>query len=334
MSSTIKDIARRCGVSEGTVDRALNNRPGISDKTKEAVMKVAKELDYKPNHMARCLAMGSTKTIGVVATSISSEFQSALVEEIEHQATDYGYFISLILSRDDLNKELEGIKYMAERKVDGLIIFPIGHGLEYENELKKLNVPIVTIYNRISCDFTHVDVDCRLIMREAVKRISEKGYRRIIYMDLGINRLKEKGINIFSLDQRRMGYSEGLALTGTEGIVFERYEKEKLIDLLNEYKVSREQRRKTAVLCPCDIIAIKVLNLCRCNEIAVPEDVGIMGFDNIDMIDNISPRINTVDCGARNLGSTAFSILMKKIKNEYTGGDVVANYSFTEGETL
>lgn len=334
MGCTIKEIASRCGVSEGTVDRALNNRPGISDKTKEAIMQVAKELDYKPNHMARCLATGSTKTIGVVATSISNDFLSTLIEEIERCATENGYFISLILTRDDLNKELEGIKYMAERKVDGLIIFPIGQGQDYEKELKKLNVPIVTIYNRISSDFTHVDVDCRLIMRNAVKRITEKGYQRIVYMDLGINRLKEKGINIFSLNQRRIGYTEGLEETGTEGIVFERFEKDRLLHLLNEYIENREESKRIAVLCPCDIIAIKVLNLCRCNGISVPEDVGIMGFDNIDMLDNISPRINSIDCGARNIGKTAFSILMEKILNEYSGRDVVAQYSFTEGETL
>jgi len=334
MGCTIKDIAKKCGVSEGTVDRALNNRPGISEKTKEAIIKVSKELDYKPNHMARCLATGSTKTIGVVATNISNDFLSAMIEEIEKCATENGYFISLILTRDDLNKELLGIKYMAERKVDGLIIFPIGQGVEYEGELKKLNVPIVTIYNRISCDFTHVDVDCRLIMRNAVEKLYEEGYRRIIYMDLGINRLKEKKINIFSLHQRRMGYEEGIKKKGIKGITFECFDKDRLLALLKEYRETGDENLKTAVLSPCDIIAIKILNLCKNNGIDIPKDAGIMGFDNIDMLQNITPRINSIDCGARNIGKTAFEILQKKIKKEYQMGDVVSPYSFTEGETL
>lgn len=331
MSCTIKEIAIKCNVSEGTVDRALNNRPDISEKTKNRILQVAKELNYEPNHLARCLAKGSTMTIGVVCTSITNNFFALLIEEIEKNVSQNGYFISLVISHNDMNKELEGIRYMAKRKVDGLIIFPIGQGDKYERELKELNVPIVTIYNRISPDFTHVDVDCRLIMQTAVSQLVHRGYEKIIYMDLGFFKLVDRGINTFSLAQRRKGYIKGIAEFGIQEDIYEKFDREELITKLKEYI---KKKTKAAILCPCDCIAIKVLNLCRSNGIRIPEDVGIMGFDNIDMLENITPRINSVDCGARNMGKIAVDILLDKIKNSYSAGDVVADYSFTEGDTL
>jgi LacI family transcriptional regulator len=329
MACTIKDIAAACGVSEGTVDRALNNRCGIKEETKHKILQVAKELDYQPNHLARCLATGSTYTIGVVCINLSNNFFSLLIEEIEAIAKENGYFINLILTHNDPVRELEGIKYLARRKVDGLIIFPVGIGKEYEKELKTLNVPIVTVYNRISSAFTHVDVDCRQVMRNAVSYIVQKGYKRVIYMDIGIQRLRAKGINIYSLEERRSGYLDGIKDEILEDIIFEDFNADEIIRL-----IKCEEAGKAAVLCPFDNMAIRVLNLFKERGIKVPEQAGIMGFDNIDMLKVISPRIQSVDCGIRNLGRKAFSILLRQINNDDTVRDCVIGYSFTEGETL
>lgn len=329
MTCTIKDIAAACGVSEGTVDRALNNRPGIKEETKNKILQVVKELDYQPNHLARCLATGSTYTIGVACINLSNNFFSLLIEEIEAIAKESGYFINLILTHNDPVRELEGIKYLARRKVDGLIIFPVGIGKEYEKELKKLNVPIVTVYNRISSNFTHVDVDCRQIMRNAVSHIVQKGYKRVIYMDLGIKWLKAQGINIYSLEQRRTGYLDGIKDERLEDIILETFNADEIVRL-----IQKEGSGKAAILCPYDNIAIRVLNLFKERGIKVPERAGIMGFDNIDMLKVITPRIESVDCGIRNLGRKAFSILLRQIKNDRDVHDCIIGYSFTDGETL
>ncbi len=330
INSTIKDIAAVCEVSAGTVDRALNNRGGINEATKNKILKTAKELDYQPNHAARCLVTGSTHTIGVVCINLGNSFFSLLIEEIEQIARDNGYFINLILTHNDAGKEIEGIQYLARRKVDGLIIFPVGIGKEYENKLKRLNIPIVTLYNRISPDFVHVDVDCRQIMRNAVSFIVQKGYRRIIYLNYGIQELRERGINIFSREERCLGYLEGIKKEMLkEVLVIESYDPDTLIDL-----VRANADEKTAVLCPSDSVAIRVLHLFRDRGVKVPEQAGIMGFDNIDLLKVISPRIQSVDCKIRYLGRKAFSILHRQINKDSTVHDCVVKYSFTEGETL
>ena len=330
IESKIKDIAVACGVSAGTVDRALNNRGGIKEETKNKILQAAKELDYHPNHLARSLVTGSTNTIGVVCINLSYSFFSLLIEEIEKIAKENGYFITLILTHNDLQREIEGIQYLTRRKVDGLIIFPIGIGLEYERKLKTLNVPIVTLYNRISPDFVHVDVDCRKIMRNAVSFIVQKGYSRVIYLNNGFQNLGIKGLNSYSLNEKRIGYLEGIKEKNLrESLIVEGFDPGTLLRLIENRK-----DEKTAILCFNDHLAIRVLNLFRERGILVPEQVGIMGFDNIDILKMISPRIQSVDCEIRYLGREAFSILLRQINKDINVHDCIGDYSFTEGKTL
>ncbi len=329
ISVRIKDIAKRCNVSEGTVDRALNNRGGIKEETKELILRTAKEMNYQPNHLARCLAKGKTYTIGVIGINLSNTFFSMLIESIEAQARKKGYFIELILTHNDKEREQEALKYFSIRKVDGLIIFPVGRKEDLEEVLLKMELPIVSVYNRIVCGkIVHIDVDCKKIMRNAVSYMAGKGYKKIWYLNWGIERLQEKNINIFSLEQRRCGYEEGLKKEGLgEPSVMVRYDEERLLSIAGT-------DIKTAVLCPCDNIAIKVLELYKRKGIGVPEDIGIMGFDNIEMLERIYPKICSVDCKIRTIGQRAFDMLLSKINNEDNIHDVVVDYSFTEGETL
>ena len=113
MSATIKDIASLCGVSEGTVDRALNNRYGISEKTKAKVLEAARSLHYHPNNAARALATGSTMTISIVCFELHNNFFPQLIDSIERQAKENGYFINLILTHMDQAKERQGLDYIS-----------------------------------------------------------------------------------------------------------------------------------------------------------------------------------------------------------------------------
>ena len=329
ISATIKDIAKKCGVSEGTVDRALNNREGIKKETKEFILKVAEELNYKPNHLASCLAKGSSKTIGVVCAGIMNPFFSSFVEAIERMAYENGYYLTLILTHGSKEKEMEGISYLAERRVDGLIIIPLGQDKEYERALLKLRLPIVTVYNRISDKFVHVDVDGRQIMSDAVARIVDKGYSRIAYLDYGYGTPCDFGKNRYSLNQRRQGYMDGVTKHGLgEPVIMNTLDWEPLEQFV------KADGGKPAILCAFDEVAVKLMNLMRNHDISVPEQVGIMGFDNISILDSISPRICSVDCEIKELGQKAFSVLLQIIQGDTDICDYVTNYSFTEGESL
>lgn len=326
---TIKDIAVRCSVSEGTVDRALNGRAGIKQETKEHILQVARELGYRPNHLASCLAKGSSRTIGVVCAGIMNPFFCSFVEAIERMAYENGYYLNLILTHGSREKEMEGIDYLASRQVDGLIIIPLGFGEEYEQTLLKYQIPIVTVYNRISDKFTHVDVDGRLIMRNAVQRMVEKGYHRIMYLDLGYGTPIDQKNNRYSLNQRRQGYIDGMQQEGLgKPEILVNYDWKPIEKFL------MAGGGKPAILCPFDDVAVHMLNLLRKHGISVPEQAGIMGFDNISILDSISPRLCSVDCEITNLGTKAFSALLQIIKGDELVRDYVTSFTFTEGESL
>lgn len=329
MAVRIKDIAIKCGVSEGTVDRALNDRGGIKKETKELILKTAKEMNYQSNHLASCLAKGRTMNIGVVCAGLTNTFFAQLIEEIERMASANGYFITLILAHDDIKRELEGIRYLANRQVDGLIIFPIGKGKEYEEEIAGYNIPIVTIYNRVSDKFIHVDVDCRQIMKDAVSKIKAKGYQRVVYMDPFYDREELMWQNRYSLNQRRQGYLDGIKEEGLgEPVIFTEYEMQTIRKILDA------EAGKTAILCPFDNVAIRLLHMLKDDGIRVPLDVGIMGFDNVPMLEHITPKICSVDCGIQNLGRRAFQVLLQLIEGKTDICDCVTGYTFTEGESL
>lgn len=329
ISATIKDIALRCGISEGTVDRALNGREGIKKETKERILQVAKELGYRPNHLASCLARGSSKTIGVVCAGLGNPFFSSFVESIERMAYENGYYLTLILTHGSREKEMEGINYLAGRQVDGLIMIPLGLGEEYEQELLKLQIPIVTVYNRISDRFTHVNVDGRLIMKNAVHKMVEKGYQRIAYLDQGYDRSRDLKNNRYSLNQRRLGYIDGMEEEGLgEPMIMTNYDWEPLGKFL------KAEDGKPAILCPFDDVAIHVLDLMKQHGISVPDQVGIMGFDNINILNSISPRLASIDCEITGLGQKAFQALLQIINGDTTVRDYVTKYTFVEGESL
>lgn len=329
ISATIKDIALACGVSEGTVDRALNGREGIKKETKEKILQMAKEMGYRPNHLASCLARGSSRTIGVVCAGLGNPFFSSFVEAIERMAYENGYYLNLILTHGSREKEMEGIRYLADRQVDGLIIIPLGFGEEYEQALLGLQIPIVTVYNRLSGKFIHVDVDGRLIMKNAVHQIVEKGYGRIAYMDLGYGTEWAGQNNRYSLNQRRLGYEDGIRQEKLgDPVIFPKCD----WDLIQKFL--QEGSGKPAILCGYDNLAIRVLNMLRSHGVSVPEEVGLMGFDNIPILDSISPRLCSVDCEIKDLGKKAFLALLQLIKKDDTVRDYVTSYRFTEGESL
>lgn len=330
MAVTIKEIAAMCDVSEGTVDRAIHNRPGISERTRERIMNAIKEVNYKPNAVARSLATGNTMTIGIVCFNLENNYFAVLIDVIERVAKSEGYFINLILTHGDPDNEIEGISYLAERHVDGIIIFPVCKGPDYTDSLRKLKVPIVTIYNRISHDFVFVGIDACEVMCEAVKFIARKGYEKILFLNARVTEQLEKGMNVYTLEKRQEGYIRGVRELGLhEPMILEGIDEEKILSAIESCRT-----QKTAVLCISDNYALSVLEICKRNGIRVPEDLGIMGYDNMDILEYISPRIASVEYDVHALGKTLFYTLFDMIKNDNKAEDCMLSYRFIEGESL
>lgn len=326
---TIKDIAKICGVSEGTVDRAINNRPGIKESTRQRVIEVAKLLNYKPNRIAQSLATGKTMTIGIICFDLYNNFFTSLIDIIEANAKSKEYFVNLILTHRDKQKEIEGIQYLVERNVDGIIIFPVGKGEKYIDYLKSTKKPIVTLYNKISDEFAHVGVDDCKAMSDAVKYIKNKGYERIYFITPSISKQEESGLNVYTLKRRLKGYINGLQEYGikhdpliVEGKDFDREFKD--LDL----------KQKTAMLCICDSYALETMKYFRGKNFRVPEDIGIMGYDNIDVLKYIQPQLSTIEYHVEKMGNLVFNTLFDSINGKQVQTEQLLNYNIIEGETI
>ncbi len=327
MSITSKDIARICGVSRGTVDRALNNKPRIDPKTKEKILKVARELNYRPDLVARSLAKGETMSIGVVVFDIRNRYFAQLVNAIEKEAKKYGYLLNITLQEKDPEMEIKLIDNLVARRVDGLIICPVNKSNNFEKYLKNLKVPLIVIGNMVSQDIPFIGIDEYQAARDAVQLILSKNYRNIVFVCPPLHD-KEKE-NIYSHEQRYKGFTDELEGKDIHYEIIDNWDYINAVD-----KLLPNLSEKTALLCSGDTFALEIMKHLRKKNIYVPNHIGIMGFDGIDILDYITPRLATVYNPVDTIGVHAFKNLIKLIKGEQIEKQVFIEYKVLEGESL
>lgn len=330
MKYTLQEIAQICGVSAGTVDRAVNNRSGIKPETKERIMRVIDEVGYKPNKIAQSLAMGRTKTIGIVCFDLKNNYFAELVNAVESIAKAKGYFIDLILTHGDFRLEKEGIEYLDGRHVDGIILFSVCEVTKHAEYLKKLQIPVVTVYNKISDDFSFVGINAEEAMEHAVEFIVGRGYQRIIFLNAMISEKKRQHMNVYTLEERQNGYLCGIKKFNLHmPMILEGVYEDTLLELVKECRPY-----KTAILCINDMFAVEVLEICKKHQISVPGELGIMGYDNIDMLRYISPRISSVAYDVNILGECLFEELLCQMLEDSLPRNRILEYKIIAGESI
>jgi len=310
MTINTKHLAKICGVSRGTVDRALHDRPGINPETKERVLNAARELGYIPNVVARSLVTGQTMSIGVVVFDLYNRFFAQFLNSVEQRAREHGFITYVTLTEKAPEIERQCLINLRERNVDGIILFSVCKGEEYEEFLLSLNKPIITFGNVISKNWPFVGINDRKGICDAVKGISEKGYKRIIYISYPLDH--SGSVNMYALEERLAGFNEACRDMGIEGSSF--YFKN--MDTDRFIKDIKRKGPKPAILCSSDIYALDILKRLSENGIRVPDDAGLMGFDDIDTLQYVVPAISTVSYHVEGIGKCAVDYLIRSIKQE------------------
>jgi LacI family transcriptional regulator len=329
MGVTIKDLANICGVSAGTVDRALNNRPGISEKTKDKILQVAKEMNYQPDFRAQSLVKGKTMTIGVVLFDLYNRSFAQLMNAIESKAREKGYFVYITLTDKNPENEKSCIEYLVNRKVDGIILFTVNKGEEFDSYLNNFDIPIITIFNRISDLWHYVGINERQAMKDAVSHIVSKQYQKFIYISPPLAFLGKT--NIYTQEERLNGFLEGLKQNGIDEeptIISKR----DYLTVLKDVTINKEE--KTAIVCSCDLYALEVMNLLKSKGLRIPFDVGLMGFDNIDVLKYVTPRLTTVEYPIEEIGFYTVESLITKIEKGDYLEEPELNYRIISGESI
>jgi LacI family transcriptional regulator len=310
MKVTMKQVADLCGVSIGTAARALNNTPGVNSRTKEKILRVSRELGYRPHLGARSLRTGKTMTIGVVVYDLDNRFFAQLVNALETTAKESGYFLYLTLSNHHLDQERACLEHLAGLNVDGILVVPTNRGNEFIQFAKSLQVPLVTIGNRLSQTIPFVGIQDREAIRGAVDVVASKGYRRIIYVSPPLSYKGRE--NIYEVEERLEGFREGARKHDIEALVLkEKSFREPLLAGCAGTTV------RTAVMCSSDIYALESLSYLKAAGMRVPEDCGLIGFDDIDLLKYVTPALTTISYPVPEVAREAFALLKRLMAGQH-----------------
>ncbi len=328
MGITTKDIARICGISLGSVNRALHNKPGVSTATKEKILRVSRELGYRPHLLARSLATGKSMTVGLIMATLKHPAHVQMATSFMEQARSRGYFVHLSVTNNDKKTELADIERLASLNVDGFILVATNKGRDFGQYLTSLEKPIVTTGNVISGKWPFVGIDEKQATYEAVQFIASRGYSRIVYVNPSLS--KRKIYNMYSFEQRLLGFKQG-ARDLLDQNNYKVLLKDEYLDQLNILDYGKE---RTAIMCAGDFYALEVLAHLRSQGVKVPADVGLMGFGNIDFLRFVKPSIATVDFHAGEIASKAMNCLLNKISGEKVPLHTIIPHRIIPGETL
>ncbi|MFI0488839.1 MAG: HTH-type transcriptional repressor PurR [Yersinia sp. (in: enterobacteria)] len=308
--ATIKDVAKHAGVSTTTVSHVINKTRFVAENTQIAVWAAIKELHYSPSAVARSLKVNHTKSIGLLATSSEAPYFAEVIEAVENSCYGKGYTLILCNSHNDLDKQEAYLAMLAQKRVDGLLVMCS----EYPEQLLGMlegyrNIPMVVMdWGTARGDFTDTIIDNAFEGGYLAGRyLIERGHRAIGAIPGQLSRNTGGG--------RHQGFVKALEEASIplheEWVVQGDFEPESGYKAMHQ--ILAQKYRPTAVFCGGDIMAMGAI--CAANELGlrVPQDISVIGYDNVRNARYFSPALTTIHQPKECLGETAFAMLLDRI---------------------
>ncbi len=310
MTVTIKDIAEAANVSVTTVSRVLNDKPDVSPNTRKVVLEKINELGYKPNSIARGLALQKTNTLGLIIPDISNPFFPNIVRGVEDMANKKGYSIIFCNTDNEQKKEKEAIELMKEKQVDGILLSLSTTNKKELKELRNVEYPVVQIDRKIpDIDYPSITIDNYKSAYTATKYLINFNHQKIAHItgDLetitGSKRLEgfknaitEANLNIKDSYIKKGNYSKKSGY-------------QNMLDLL------KNNNPPSAVFIANDLMAVGAYQAVFELDLSIPEDISIIGHDNIDVTNLVNPTLSTMAQPKYELGHKAVQLLIEEIEN-------------------
>ena len=311
--ATIKDVAKRAGVSTTTVSHVINKTRFVAEETRNAVWQAIQELHYSPSAVARSLKVNHTKTLGLLATSSEAPYFAEIIEAVEHHCFERGYTLILGNAHNDLQKQRAYLSMMAQKRVDGLLVMCS----EYPDDLLKMleenrNIPMVVMdWGESRGDFTDTVLDNAFQGGYLAGRyLIERGHRDIGAIPGQLERNTGGG--------RHAGFLQALEEAGIaarpEWIVQGDFEPESGYQAMQQ--ILQQKQRPTAIFCGGDIMAMGAI--CAADEMGlrVPQDISVIGYDNVRNARYFTPALTTVHQPKAQLGEKALEMLLDRITSK------------------
>lgn len=312
---TMRDIAKALGVSISTVSKAMSDSHEIGEETKQKIKNYAAQHQYFPNHFARTLKSGSSKSIGVIVSSIGIAVVAEMLEGIGSRCRELGYHPIVMQSKESHQQELECFELLKRYAVDGILIAPASESssLKYLKELSSSGFPLV-LFDRLSTEINvdKVSADNYKGGYLATEELINQGYDKIAYISIQ---------SPFSITTERLnGYKQALTDNGiafnSNYIRFCKYESIAELDEVLEGTISslmQESDPPTAIFTASDQISKRCFSAFRKLNLKVPNDIALIGFTNTDMAEFTDPPMSVVYQPSFEIGKQAANLLIKQI---------------------
>lgn len=305
--ATLEDVARAAGVGPMTVSRTINNHPYVADETAKKVHAAIRELGYRPNHAARVLTGQLSKSIGLIVPDLADSFFSVVSHAVQEAAREAGYLVWLAASDASPLIEEAQVEEMTNHPVDGILLVPTDSQSKYLKAAAAGSVPIVTIDRPVEVAQTDsVEVENRAGARLAVEHLIGHGYRKIasVVMNSHLRPVRD----------RIAAYEECLrdAKLPRKKLVLQNEETAQAVlsALFNS------PGHPDALFTTNNASTICVIKALQALRIKVPEDVALIGFDDVDFYTLLNPPVTTVRQPAAELGRTSTRLLLQRVKGD------------------
>ncbi len=302
---TMKYIAKKAGVSQSTVSRVINGSAPVNAEVREKVMALIKELDYQPNIIAQSLVGNKSLLIGVIITDIANPFFPDIIKIIESEAAKYGYSIILCNTNYEFEKEKKYINILKSYKVDGILIVPCNQEMSLI-KLKNIDIPSVVITQDLK-GWSCVSISHYSAGKDVAKHLINMGYSKFAFVG---NNIDEKGRG-FKDEIQISGFDMKKSWSSIDG-----KHNNSIRVKLEKYIINSLENERIGILAYNDIQALLVLHILKGIKIAVPEKVGLVGFDNTFIGKEVSPTMSSVAQPIEEIGKQSIQILIDKINHK------------------
>ncbi len=311
--TTIKDIANVLKITPSAVSRALSNHPRISDKTKEAVRKIAKELEYQPNLLASALRSGKSKLVGVIVPRTNSHFFSSVVESIEKELNKEGYNVIITQSNESYEKEYRNVDALLQTQVDGIIASLANETVKFDHfeKIKEKGIPLI-LYDRGENDIgvDYVGIDDYQSSHLVIDHLVAQGCKRIAhiagYSHTRIYKNRIRGY-IDALSKHNISIVDNLLLESDLTLKDGRKKTKQLLKL---------PTLPDAIYVSGDYAALGALQVLQENNIRVPEQIALIGFSNEPFTSLVKPTISTIYQQNEKIGKLVAQQFLKRVNDK------------------
>ena len=327
--TTIKDVAIQADVSIATVSKIINGKDEhISEETRQRVFEVIGDFGYVPNSMAKSLKEANTKTLGLVIPDIGNAFPE-MAKGAQDEAFAHGYTMFFCSTDSNSVQEEKFLNVLKSKMVDGIIYVSSDYATS-KRLLSEISIPIVAIDRKIETNqnMGSVRIDNFSAMRDVAKYIAEKGCKKIAYItdDILMSPSKERYEGLMAgLKEAGIDFDKRLHYPGTFSVE---------TGHIGAMTLLQRNSGIDCIVCGNDLIAIGAVNICQKLGKSIPEDIKIIGFDDIYISKYMNPELTTVRQDAYEMGKRAASMLIAHIEQKAPLTDVILPYEIMERSTV